>query len=117
GVPPDLCPAHSGVFQFLGKTECLFINGTEQVRFLDRFIYNREQYVMFDSDVGHFVGFTPNGEKLARYWNSDPETLERYWNGVDTYCRQNYEALSPFLVERRVPPSVSISLVPTNSQP
>ncbi|NXP43315.1 HB2J protein, partial [Leiothrix lutea] len=77
---------------------------------------NRMQYVMFDSDVGHYVGFTPFGEKQAQYRNSNPEWMENRRAVVDTYCRHNYEGSTPFLVERSVPPSVSISLLPSSSQ-
>ncbi|XP_050190670.1 class II histocompatibility antigen, B-L beta chain-like, partial [Myiozetetes cayanensis] len=81
------------VFQELRNQECHFINGTEQVRFVERKIYNRQQYVHFDSDVGVFVGDTPFGEVQARHWNSQQDVS------------------TPFLVNRRVPPSMSISLV------
>ncbi|NXH27082.1 HB2L protein, partial [Myiagra hebetior] len=97
--PPDLCPAHTGVFQFLGQVECHFINGTEKVRLVVRYINNREQAVHFDSDVGHFVGDTPYGEIQARYWNSDPEWMEYMRAAVDT-CRHNYEIDAPFTAER-----------------
>ncbi|XP_027563070.1 class II histocompatibility antigen, B-L beta chain-like, partial [Neopelma chrysocephalum] len=117
GAPPDPCPAHTGVFQEMLKVECHFINGTERVRFVSKQIYNREQYVHFDSDVGVYVGDTPFGEFWARKWNSDPEWMEHERSGVDTYCRRNYRIITPFSVERRVPPSVSISLVPSSSQP
>ncbi|XP_064496565.1 class II histocompatibility antigen, B-L beta chain-like [Pseudopipra pipra] len=99
------------------KKECYFINGTERVRHVGRFIYNREQYVHFDSDVGVFVGDTPRGEKFARNSNSDQELLEDARSEVDRFSRRNYEISTPFLVNRRVPPSVSISLVPSGSQP
>ncbi|KAM7021045.1 class II histocompatibility antigen, B-L beta chain-like [Acridotheres tristis] len=101
----------------MGKCECHFINGTEKVRFVLRHISNREQLAHFDSDMGLYVGDTPYGQQLARYRNSDPELLEYYRARVDTSCRYNYGLYAPFLVERRVPPSVSISLVPSNSQP
>ncbi|KAL9822894.1 class II histocompatibility antigen, B-L beta chain-like isoform 3-T8 [Geothlypis trichas] len=117
GAPPAAGPGLSGVFQEMVQSECHFINGTERVRFVKRFIYNREQYVHFDSDVGHFVGDTPYGEEVARYWNSDPEWMEHRRGAVDRHCRHNYELSTPFLVERRVPPSVSISLVLSSSQP
>ncbi|XP_071276183.1 class II histocompatibility antigen, B-L beta chain-like [Agelaius tricolor] len=118
GAPPAAGAELSGVFQLLVKFECYFSNGTEKVRFVQRRIYNREQFLMFDSDVGHFVGFTPYGEAEARYWNNDPEFLEDRRAQVDTYCRHNYEVIRPFSVERRVPPNVSISLVPpSSSQP
>ncbi|XP_039568227.1 class II histocompatibility antigen, B-L beta chain-like [Passer montanus] len=117
GAPPAAGAELSGVFQEMVKTECHFINGTERMRFVKRFIYNREQYVHFNSDVGHFVGDTPYGEELARYWNSDLEWMEHRRDAVDRHCRHNYELSTPFLVKRRVPPTVSISLVPSSSQP
>ncbi|XP_057896488.1 class II histocompatibility antigen, B-L beta chain-like [Melospiza georgiana] len=115
GAPPAAGAELSGVFQEMVKSECHFINGTERVRFVKRFIYNREHYVHFDSDVGHFVGDTPYGEEVARHWNSDPEWMEHRRDAVDRHCRHNYQLSTPFLVERRVSPSVSISLVPPSS--
>ncbi|XP_051632285.1 class II histocompatibility antigen, B-L beta chain-like isoform X2 [Manacus candei] len=117
GAPPAAGEELSGVFQEMLKAECHFINGTERVRFVGRRIYNREQYVHFDSDVGVFVGDTPFGEIQARYWNSNPERMDYERSVVDTVCRHNYEGVTPFTVNRRVPPSVSISLVPSSSQP
>ncbi|XP_066427299.1 class II histocompatibility antigen, B-L beta chain-like [Molothrus aeneus] len=118
GAPPAAGAELSGVFQDLATVECYFINGTEKVRYVVRHIYNRLQDVMFDSDLGHFVGFTPFGERIAKRWNNDPAEMEHRRAAVDTYCRHNYEVSRPFSVERRVPPSVSISLVPpSSSQP
>nr|XP_021403358.1 HLA class II histocompatibility antigen, DR beta 3 chain [Lonchura striata domestica] len=102
GAAPAAGAELSGVFQFMFISECHFTNGTEKVRLVDRYIYNRLQFVMFDSDVGEHVGFTPLGEKWARDWNSDPELMEERRGGVDTYCRHNYQVDAPFSVERRV---------------
>ncbi|NXG01871.1 HB2J protein, partial [Sakesphorus luctuosus] len=90
--------------------ECHFINGTDRVRLVERYIYNREQYAHFDSDVGLYVGHTPYGEIQAWYWNSDIKAMEYTWDAVDTYCRYNYEILERFLVNRRVSPSRSQSI-------
>ncbi|NXN71310.1 2B1D protein, partial [Himantopus himantopus] len=83
-------PAQTGFFQELALSECQYLNGTERVRFVDRYIYNREQYVHFDSDVGHFVADTPLGTSTAKYWNSQPDVLEDERAAVDTFCRHNY---------------------------
>ncbi|NXC34007.1 HB2J protein, partial [Campylorhamphus procurvoides] len=107
GATPDLSPAHTEVLQFMLKFECHFINGTDRLRFVERYIYNREQLVHFDSDVGHYVGDTPTGEIQARKWNSNPEKLEEERAAVGTYCLPNYQESTPFLVNRRVPPSGS----------
>nr|XP_054507010.1 class II histocompatibility antigen, B-L beta chain-like [Agelaius phoeniceus] len=118
GASPAAGAELSGVFQRMTKSECYFINGTEKVRYVQRAIYNREQFIMFDSDVGHFVGFTPYGEKLAKRWNSNAVFMEDRRTAVDWFCRCWYKNFTPFLTERRVAPSVSISLVPpSSSQP
>lgn len=106
-----------GVFQEMVKCERHFNNGTDRVRFVKRFIYNRKQFLHFDSDVGLFEGGTPYGEKVARYWNRDLEWMEYRRAAVDRHCRHNYKLSTPFLVGRRVSPSVSISLMPSSSQP
>ncbi|XP_063037658.1 class II histocompatibility antigen, B-L beta chain-like [Melospiza melodia melodia] len=118
GAPPAAGAELSGVFQRMTKSECYFINGTEKVRYVQRSIYNRDQFIMFESDVGHFVGFTPYGEKLAKRWNSNAVFMEDGRTAVDWFCWCWYKNFTPFLTERRVPPSVSISLVPPlSSQP
>ncbi|NWW06384.1 HB2L protein, partial [Oreocharis arfaki] len=97
--PPDLSPTHTGVFQYMLKGECHFINGTERVRFVVRLIYNRQQFVHFYSDVGHYVRDPSYGEKQARYCNSAPELMEYTRGDVETYCRHNYELFTPFSME------------------
>ncbi|XP_027525988.1 class II histocompatibility antigen, B-L beta chain-like, partial [Corapipo altera] len=73
--------------------------------------------VHFDSDFGALCGRHPLWETQARHWNSQPELLEEGQVQVDTFCPHNCEVSTPVLVSRRVPPSVSISLVPSSSQP
>ncbi|KAM4643542.1 class II histocompatibility antigen, B-L beta chain-like [Amazona ochrocephala] len=114
-------PAHgeelSRIFQYAFKGECHFLNGTERVRFVVKLIYNREQYVHFDSDVGHYVGDNPVGERQAKIWNSQEESLEQRRAEVDTYCRHNYRVSTPFIVDRRVAPQVEIFPVQSSSAP
>ncbi|XP_027562549.1 class II histocompatibility antigen, B-L beta chain-like, partial [Neopelma chrysocephalum] len=89
------------VFQEMVKNECYFINGTERVRYVARAIYNREQQMHFDSDVGVYVGDNPYGEIWARYANSDKEEVKLRAAEVDRFCRVSYEVSTPFLVNRR----------------
>ncbi|XP_010142070.1 PREDICTED: HLA class II histocompatibility antigen, DR beta 5 chain-like, partial [Buceros rhinoceros silvestris] len=88
-------------FQMMDKFECHYTNGTERVRFLDRAIYNRQQDVHFDSDVGIYVADTPMGKPTASYWNSLPDILEDRRTAVDRFCRHNYKVSTPFITERR----------------
>ncbi|XP_074786722.1 class II histocompatibility antigen, B-L beta chain-like [Athene noctua] len=107
----------SGVFLEVGEHECQYLNGTERVRYVNRYIHNREQFAHFDSDVGLFVGDTPLGEPQAEYWNSLPENLEQKRAEVDRLCRHNYQVFTPFITERKVPPQVEIYLVQSSSLP
>uniref|UniRef100_A0A8I6AEE1 RT1 class II, locus Db1 n=1 Tax=Rattus norvegicus TaxID=10116 RepID=A0A8I6AEE1_RAT len=80
------------------KSECYFYNGTQRVRLLVRYIYNREEYTRFDSDVGEFRAVTELGRAA-----------------VDTICRHNYEISDRFLVPRTVEPKVTV--YPSKTQP
>ncbi|XP_076217002.1 class II histocompatibility antigen, B-L beta chain-like [Aptenodytes patagonicus] len=106
-----------GYFQEMAKSECHFLNGTERVRYVQRYFYNRQEYVHFDSDVGHFVADTPLGEPSAKYLNSQTDLLEQKRAAVDTYCRHNYGVSTPFIVERRVQPKVRVSPMQSSSLP
>ncbi|XP_072498221.1 H-2 class II histocompatibility antigen, E-S beta chain-like isoform X3 [Notamacropus eugenii] len=97
-------------FLFQTNSECHFVNGTQHVRYMDRYFYNREEYARFDSDsaVGEYVALTELGRPDAEYWNSQKEILEQKRAQVDNYCRHNYGVFERFLVPRRVEPEVIV---------
>ncbi|XP_011830811.1 PREDICTED: HLA class II histocompatibility antigen, DRB1-15 beta chain isoform X2 [Mandrillus leucophaeus] len=97
------------------KSECHFFDGTEQVRFLQRYFYNQEEFVRFDSDLGEFRAVTELGRPDAVYWNSQKDILERERAAVDTFCRHNYGGVESFTVQRRVQPKVTV--YPAKTQP
>ncbi|XP_011800193.1 PREDICTED: HLA class II histocompatibility antigen, DRB1-9 beta chain isoform X2 [Colobus angolensis palliatus] len=97
------------------KYECHFINGTERVRLLHRYIYNQEEDVRFDSDVGEYRAVTELGRPDAEYWNSQKDFLEQRRAEVDTVCRHNYRVGESFTVQRRVEPKVTV--YPAKTQP
>uniref|UniRef100_U3I327 MHC class II beta chain N-terminal domain-containing protein n=1 Tax=Anas platyrhynchos platyrhynchos TaxID=8840 RepID=U3I327_ANAPP len=70
-------------FHLMAVHECQYHNGTERVRLLGRFIYNRQQLVHYDSNVGRFVADTELGKPAADNWNSRPEVLENAQAQVD----------------------------------
>ncbi|KAM6436416.1 H-2 class II histocompatibility antigen, E-S beta chain-like [Liasis olivaceus] len=107
-------PAH---FLVQWKADCHFFNGTQRVRFLDRYFYDRQEFVHFDSDLGKYVAVTEFGQLLgwADKWNSGQEVrIKRA--AVDSFCRHNYEALQGTpVVGRRAKPTVTVS--PTKTDP
>ncbi|XP_011383648.1 HLA class II histocompatibility antigen, DR beta 5 chain-like, partial [Pteropus vampyrus] len=88
-------------FLSLVKFECHFFNGTERVRLLVRDIYNGEEDVRFDSDVGEFRAVNELGRPDAEHWNSQADFIEQMRAAVDTYCRHNYGVGESFTVQRR----------------
>ncbi|NXE85587.1 HB2L protein, partial [Cochlearius cochlearius] len=117
GAHPANGEVTSGVFQAFGRSECQYLNGTERVRFMDRYIYNRQQFVHFDSDVGLYVADSPLGEPIAKSWNSQTAILEGKRAALDRFCRHNYEVVTPFTVDRRVQPKVRVSPMQSSSLP
>uniref|UniRef100_A0A8C6VD52 Ig-like domain-containing protein n=1 Tax=Naja naja TaxID=35670 RepID=A0A8C6VD52_NAJNA len=81
-----------GVAITFPPAECYFHNGTQQVRFLARYIYDRQEIARFDSDLGKFVAVTALAEAQADAWNRDEQLLQYNKACVDSFCRHNYEA-------------------------
>ncbi|XP_040588181.1 H-2 class II histocompatibility antigen, I-E beta chain-like [Mesocricetus auratus] len=102
-------------FLLQAKCECRFYNGTQRVRYLDRGIYNQEEYVHYDSNVGKYLAVTELGQPSAEYFNSQKELLERKRAEIETVCRHNYRVGESFTVQRRVEPRVTV--YPTKTQP
>ncbi|XP_070599964.1 H-2 class II histocompatibility antigen, E-S beta chain-like isoform X2 [Erythrolamprus reginae] len=106
-------PAH---FLHQRKTECRFLNGTQRVRLLYREMYDRQEFLRFDSDRGEFEAVTEFGKWQADAWNEDKQGLQSRKAAVDYFCRNNYEILQGGpVVGRRAKPTVTIS--PTKMDP
>nr|KAF6363172.1 hypothetical protein mPipKuh1_010167 [Pipistrellus kuhlii] len=88
---------------------CYYTNGTERVRLLHRYIYNREEIARYDSDVGEYRALTPLGRPAAEYWNSQKDFMEQKRAEVDTVCRHNYQNEAATTLQRRAEPTVTVS--------
>ncbi|XP_037698688.1 HLA class II histocompatibility antigen, DP beta 1 chain-like [Choloepus didactylus] len=89
------------------RDDCYALNGTQ--RYVETYIYNREEIVRFDSDVGVYVAVTELGRPDAEHWNSQRDILERKRAEVDTVCRHNNELVEGFTLKRRAQPKVHVS--------
>ncbi|XP_043305540.1 boLa class II histocompatibility antigen, DQB*0101 beta chain isoform X8 [Cervus canadensis] len=98
---------HDTVVHFMGQ--CYFINSTERVRYVTRYIYNQEETAYYDSEVGEYRGVTPIGQYSAKYWNSQKDILERTRAELDTVCRHNYQLEVITSLQHQVEPTVTIS--------
>ncbi|XP_055447930.1 HLA class II histocompatibility antigen, DP beta 1 chain [Psammomys obesus] len=82
-------------------------DGTQ--RYLMRCVFNREEFMRFDSAVGEFRALTAMGRPWAAAWNSQKDYLERRRAETDTVCAHNYELNQGFTMKRRVQPKVHVS--------
>ncbi|XP_058028326.1 H-2 class II histocompatibility antigen, E-S beta chain-like isoform X2 [Ahaetulla prasina] len=112
-------PAH---FLYQGKGECRFLNGTQLVRYLQRYFYDRQEIARFDSERGEYVALTGLGKADADYWNRNKLYVQIAKGEVDRFCRNNYRLYNyeaakreERLISRRAKPTVTIS--PTKMDP
>ncbi|XP_060546185.1 rano class II histocompatibility antigen, A beta chain-like isoform X4 [Pantherophis guttatus] len=109
------------LFLLQWKHGCRFLNGTQRVRFLDHYIYDRQEFAHFDSDLGKFVAVTEFGKGDVDRWNRDEQLLQYKKAQVDSFCRRAYKVGSyqapkaERTIGRRAKPTVSIS--PTKMEP
>uniref|UniRef100_A0A3P9PGE8 Ig-like domain-containing protein n=1 Tax=Poecilia reticulata TaxID=8081 RepID=A0A3P9PGE8_POERE len=74
------------------------------------YIYNKVEFIQFDSRVGSFVGLNSFGQKLATSWNNDTEWLDSMKTYREKICQPNADmSNSPLPVS--VAPSVALSSV------
>ncbi|XP_057650329.1 H-2 class II histocompatibility antigen, E-S beta chain-like [Chionomys nivalis] len=97
------------------KSECHYSNGLERVRYFQRHIYNQEEHLRFDSEVGKYQAVTKLGQIQAEYWNSQKGFLEQKRAKVHTFCRFNYAIVEILTVQQRAEPQVTV--YPTKTQP
>uniref|UniRef100_A0A2K5LAX3 Ig-like domain-containing protein n=1 Tax=Cercocebus atys TaxID=9531 RepID=A0A2K5LAX3_CERAT len=97
------------------KCECRIFNGTERVRYLNRYIHKRGENLRFHSDLGEFQAVTELGWPVAENWNSQKGILEEKRDKVATYCRYNYGVFESFTEHRRVQPKVTVYPAKTQS--
>ncbi|XP_073498047.1 H-2 class II histocompatibility antigen, E-S beta chain-like [Phyllobates terribilis] len=100
-----------------GKFECHYLNGTQRVRYLERYFYNQEEFVYFDSDEGKFIAKTEFGKPDADYWNKDKEILEDERTAVERFCIHNYDIIHSVTADRRVKPEIVVSVLPQHEGP
>ncbi|XP_005086914.2 rano class II histocompatibility antigen, A beta chain [Mesocricetus auratus] len=105
--------SRDSVLQYMGL--CYYTNGTQRMRSVSKWIYNQEEILRFDSDVGEYRAVTELGRPTAESWNSQKDFLEQRRADIETVCRHNYGIFDSFIVQRREQPRVAVYLTRTEA--
>ncbi|XP_040838952.1 HLA class II histocompatibility antigen, DP beta 1 chain-like, partial [Ochotona curzoniae] len=91
------------------SVECYYtFNGTQ--RLMIRYVYNREEFLYFDSEAWGFHAVTELGRLITERLNKlNLEELGLTRAKVDSACRESYQELESLTVQRRVRPKVNVS--------
>ncbi|XP_064150445.1 HLA class II histocompatibility antigen, DP beta 1 chain-like [Loxodonta africana] len=97
---PGLAPCSPGSFKCTrGGATAMSFNSTQ--RFLERYIYNEEEYIQLDSNVGVFKAMTELDQTTAKNWNIQKEFLELRRQAVDVVCKHKDELDKGFTLKSR----------------
>uniref|UniRef100_A0A3B3VX69 H-2 class II histocompatibility antigen, E-S beta chain-like n=1 Tax=Poecilia latipinna TaxID=48699 RepID=A0A3B3VX69_9TELE len=88
---------------------CVF-NSTElsDIQFIRSSIYNKLEWLRFDSSLGRFVGYTEFGVKEAERWNNDPSYLAAMKAQRETYCLNNVGLYYQKVLTKSVAPTAKL---------
>uniref|UniRef100_A0A3Q2DTP4 Ig-like domain-containing protein n=1 Tax=Cyprinodon variegatus TaxID=28743 RepID=A0A3Q2DTP4_CYPVA len=100
---------HSSGFVVHSEFHCLF-NSTElkDIQYIYSYIYNKVEFLRFDSNVGLYVGYTQFGLRQAHSLNSQPEVLKRRRAERERVCLPNAGVWYRNILNKSVRPSVTL---------
>nr|CAA49726.1 MHC class II [Salmo salar] len=80
------------------------------IEFIDSYVFNKAEYVRFNSTVGKYVGYTELGVKNAEAWNKGPE-LAVELGELERFCKHNADLHYRAILDKTVEPHVRLSSV------
>nr|ACC93997.1 MHC class II antigen beta chain [Salvelinus fontinalis] len=80
------------------------------IEFIDSYVFNKAEYIRFNSTVGKYVGYTELGLKNAETWNKG-SVLAQELGELESYCKRNAAIYYSNALDKTVEPHVRLSSV------
>lgn len=68
--------------------------------YIDSYIFNKIDYMWFNSTVGKFQGYTRHGIYNAELLNNDTALLQREQADVDAFCKHNAQIYYKSIIDK-----------------
>ncbi|KAK1787105.1 hypothetical protein P4O66_017482, partial [Electrophorus voltai] len=78
---------------------------------IDSYIFNKIEWIRFNSTVGKYVGYTKFGIYNAERWNNNTAHLQEERTNLDAFCKYNAEIYYPRIMDKTVEPRVKVMSV------
>ncbi|KAJ8288041.1 hypothetical protein COCON_G00007000, partial [Conger conger] len=92
------------------QSECHFSsNDLHDLEYIDRLLFNKLEFMRYNSTLNKFIGYTELGVKNAEIWNTDG-TVERWHKDLDGYCRHNDGIYSTAILDKKNIPKPTIKI-------
>ncbi|TTQ23530.1 DLA class II histocompatibility antigen, DR-1 beta chain [Bagarius yarrelli] len=78
---------------------------------VDSLIFNKVEYIWFNSTVGKFQGYTRHGIYNAELVNNDTAILQQEQAEVENFCKHNAQIYYPAIIDKSVEPQVTVKSV------
>ncbi|XP_031426054.1 rano class II histocompatibility antigen, A beta chain-like [Clupea harengus] len=79
--------------------------------FVESYFYNKMEFLVFNSTVGRYVGYSDFGMALAHQKNEDKHLLPYEQGSVDRLCKVNALVYKSHGMDKTMEPSVNLNLV------
>ncbi|XP_041956568.1 rano class II histocompatibility antigen, A beta chain-like isoform X2 [Alosa sapidissima] len=85
------------------------------LEYISSYWFNKDKFVVFNSTVGKFVGYSEFGVYNAERWNNDPAILAQMRAEKDRSCKPNAQTKIDSILTKTVEPEMTLKLTRPSS--
>ncbi|XP_046880910.1 HLA class II histocompatibility antigen, DQ beta 1 chain-like [Hypomesus transpacificus] len=92
-------------YKYYRSARCVYSDDLHDMEFIDSYVFNKVEYIRFNSTVGLYVGLTEHGIYNADLWNKGPIVAQEKTQ-LEGYCKHNAANEYSNILDKHVKPSV-----------